>query len=78
MEQHYIVVFGIQGENIGNSYTSGIIIDEYPGDPITLINLIHATIEKDSYKNFNKWIDRNHVAVKSLTLVYQSKKINKG
>ncbi len=71
MEQHYIVVFGIAGESIGEAYTATIIISKYPGDPLNLLWEIYNTIEKDSVKNFNKLIRADTIGLKSLTLIYQ-------
>ena len=33
MEQHYIIVFQINGFHSQNYYTDFLIVKEYPGDP---------------------------------------------
>ena len=67
MEQHYIAVFGVSGENIGETYSQRVIIKNYPDDPTILLKLIYEGIEDDSIEAFGKFIPRNNIAIKSLT-----------
>ena len=70
MEQHYIVVFGIANEPIGVSYTIGIIIPKYPGDPFSLYDEIVETIQDTSVERFSKFIDMYTISIKCLTRVF--------
>lgn len=71
IQQHYIIIFGIAGEPLGNSYSTGVIID-YPGDPIKLHNLICELISRDSIINFNKFIYKHSIRIECLTKVFES------
>lgn len=71
MEQHYIVIFGINDENVNNCFNSCIIVPNYPGTPYELLQEITKTIENISRNVFKRYIAAEDVAIKSLTLVYQ-------
>ena len=71
MEQHYIVIFGINGKSAYKCYTMCIIIPEYPGTPYELLQEISKIIENNSRSMCKQYIAAENVAIKSLTLVYQ-------
>ena len=67
MEQHYIVIYGMNEESIGCQYNACIIVKEYPGDPGKLFKLLVQTIENNSISNFGRFQKKEMIAVKSIT-----------
>ena len=69
MEQHYIITFGVAGEPPSIYYTTGIVIKEYPGNPITLLSMVLEEIEKTSPVCFRKRIPSEKIGIKMMVKV---------
>lgn len=70
MEQHYIVVFGIVGENAHKTYTICIIVSKYPEKPYKLLQQLYQTIEDVSIETLGILIKSDTITIKSLTRVF--------
>jgi hypothetical protein len=69
MEQHYIIVFSISGEQTNIAYTTAVIILKYPGHPYLLLQALYQDIQDSSMKGFGKFIHKDSICIKSLTRV---------
>lgn len=70
MEQHYIIVFGINGENVNMTYTHCIVVKRYPGSPYELLKEMMQAVEDNSIRQFSRFIKGSDIAIKSLTKVF--------
>lgn len=66
MEQHYIVIWGINGTSIGTQYINCIIVKEYPNDPFELLQLILEIIADNNPKTN----DKNQIYIKSMVRTF--------
>lgn len=70
MEQHYIIVFQINGSHHQNYYTDFLIVKEYPGDPHELFSYIIKGISDNSIDTFGFFINANTISITNLTRVF--------